>query len=160
MKEKQLVWDGFLITLFFLLVMFVTTCPAKAAPVCEGEDCAVHLARGDPAPYAGMLLSTKLAIDQATKAHDTDEMIAAAVERAEAIARDDLDLAREKRANDLRTHALEKDLLSNRLLEAHNASTRSWYEHPALWYTLGFITGVAATSAAVYVGVRVLDASK
>jgi len=162
MRERQLIWDGFLLAAFLALVLAVNMCPAnaKAAPVCEGEDCAVHLDKGDIAPFEGMLISPRLAIDQATKARDAEDWSKIEVERATGPIKADLLLEKKLRFNDTQHFNLERGLLQKRLQEAHTSATRSWYEHPALWYTLGFLTGVAATSAAVYVGVRVLDASK
>lgn len=127
--------------------------------ICDPEKpdhCSQPLKKGDTAPFGGQLYTPKLAIDQATKAHDCDEVVE--IEVGAAVEPIQLKLEAEKslRAIDSREWAAKNDLLKERLQEAHSAAERSWYENPMVWFTVGVIT----TLGAVYLGTKIVKANR
>ncbi len=89
--------------------------PARAAGAeCDPEkpaNCAQALDKGEPAPFAGQLLTPSLAIDLALKADQCDARTAAEVEKQRGLGAVDLELCRELRASDQERHHQEMEAM-------------------------------------------------
>jgi len=134
-----------------------------AEKVCDPENpehCSQPLLQDEKAPFAGQLLTTKLAIDQATKAHDCEAVTEMVVGEAQDSLQLKLDREIALRAIDLRTAAAREEVLRKAAERAQEAAERAWWESPTLWYVLGVFTGVAATVGAVYAGVEITKANR
>jgi len=129
--------------------------PLRAAdPVCDPKDpkkCAVSLKVGEPAPFAGQLLTPTLAIDLGQKADSFDKRLSLELGYKTRTLQIELDLERRLRKIDLDAFQRSETLLLTRLEEAHY---RPWYEHPA------FVSVVTAAilSLVFYGSIEVLRA--
>lgn len=155
-------WSWVLLFVVLMAVLVVTLCSdtLNAAPkICENpERCAQGLESGEAAPFKGMLLSTPLAIEQATMAHDCEEMVEIAVGAHIEPLQIKLEAEKQHRAVDNRASVLREDLLTKRLEEAQKSSVRRWWEDPRLWLGMGIVIGVGLTIGAVYGGVEIVKA--
>lgn len=96
------------------------------------------------APYAGQLLTPRLAVDLGQKAQGCDVRMELAVKFAEDNSGVDLQLEKSLRENDARAAAEREKILRDALEEAR---ARPWYEHPAF---------VATTAVVVTIGLVVV----
>lgn len=119
-------------------------------PECDPSDpqrCSMPLKRGEVAPYAGQLLTPKLAVSLGQAAEHCDEAIALEVSRTSSASVVEIRHARAVAKIDARALARERDLYKN-LYESKPEA--AWYEHPAFIVPVS----VLATLGAVYVATR------
>lgn len=162
--RSEVFWNWTVILVLIGAVVFVTFCSDQitAAPkVCETpERCAQGLDEGELAPFKGMLLSTPLAIDQSTKAHDCAEVVEIEVGEVKETLQLKLDAEIQYRAVDNRASAMREDLLKKRVEEAQKLAERAWWEDPRLWLGVGVIVGVGMTIGATYAGVEIVKSNQ
>lgn len=160
---KDVFWSWVLIIFsvgIISLLFFCCGTVAAAEKVCDPKDpnkCAQPLNRGEIAPFPGQLLTTGMAISQAIKAHDCDEVTRDAVEEKVVISNLQQDGLRRLREIDNQAAANAETLLKTQLQEAYKAAERRWWEHPGVWVGVGFLVGVAAAVGAVYLGERLVN---
>lgn len=98
-----------------------------APPTCSGDLQALALTQGEPAPFAGQLLTPDLAICLGQRANDAEKRFRLDLDRQLRLSKFDLDHEKRLHQIDLEADAAEKDAL-NRALEA---ATPPFYERPA-----------------------------
>lgn len=121
---------------------------APVEPVCDPGDarkCSAPMQAGQRAPYAGQLLTPKLAVDLGQRAQGCDARMELAVKFSQDSAQVDLQLEKSLRENDARAAAEREKILRDALDEAR---ARPWYTHPAfvvittVVLTLGLVVAV------------------
>ena len=131
--------------------------PAESIPgvVCDQGDpnrCAMPIRKGAPAPFAGQLLTPRLAIDLGQKANSCQDRIDMRVTHEAKLAAIDLETERKMHQIDVASWARERKLLLLRLEEAH---TTPWYSHPAFVATVSVLAASALTYGSIYLAEKI-----
>ncbi|MFA4944425.1 MAG: hypothetical protein WC789_06965 [Lentisphaeria bacterium] len=127
--------------------------PTTAGTTCDAGDakkCSTPLQAGQVAPYAGQLLTPRLAVDLGQRAQGCDARMELAVQFAQDSAQVDLRLERSLRENDLKASAEREKILQDALQAAREAQKDPWYEHPAFVATISVVLTVGLVVAVGY----------
>ena len=125
-----------------LLTSIVSLILTAGEPSCvdgDPNDCRVALTPGDPAPFAGQLLTPRRAARLAVAAGQCEVRTSHAVEAAIAEMTIDLRLERALRAQDRESYEERSRHLTAALEKAHAASERGFFDHPVTWITVGVL---------------------
>lgn len=126
---------------------------AGATPECATDDpalCSTPMAQGDVAPYAGQLLTTKLAIQLGQKADSADERVQLEVQHATQLIKIDLALEQQLHQIDVQSFTEQMGILQTELTAAEKAAVVPFYRQP--WF-------VATATVVIVVGTTVAVAS-
>ncbi len=116
----------------------------------DARKCSTPLAAGQVAPYAGQLLTPKLAVDLGQRAGGCDARLQLEQDRLEKTAQLDLELERKLRAEDARAAGAREAILQESLRAARAAQEDPWYEHPAFVATISVVLTVGLVVAVGY----------
>lgn len=108
--------------------------------VCDPKDpekCSQALEKGEEAPFAGQLLTPKLAISLGQKAERFEVELELERDRDRALAQVDLDLERKLHKLDAESWAREKSAYTSAI-----ADLSRWYRNPFFAGALGLISGI------------------
>ncbi|MFA5028480.1 MAG: hypothetical protein WC713_11455, partial [Candidatus Methylomirabilota bacterium] len=108
----------------------------------DARKCSTPLAAGQVAPYAGQLLTPKLAVDLGQRAQGCDARTELAVKFAQDSSGVDLQLEKSLRENDAKAAAEREKILQDALQAAREAQKDPWYEHPAFVATISVVLTV------------------
>lgn len=118
----------------------------------------VLLREGRPAPFTGQLLAQSDVLAWANQIEDLEHRLVVEVQRAADICEARLtgERARTQAASETTTlhdtlYQQRIDVLAQQLQEARNDAIVQWYEHPALWFSVGVLVAVAVVVVAASV---------
>lgn len=123
-------------------------------PACDPGDpksCAQAVTEGSPAPYSGVLLTPRRAAIVTVRAEQCREQIALEVGAAQELAQVKLDHAQALRVSDQEAHTAELQAMQKGWEDYEERFGPRWYDHPALWVTVGVGLTVALIAGAVAV---------
>ena len=130
---------------------------AWAAPECDPDDpelCSAPVNEGDPAPFSGQILTTKLAISLGQKADSFEARLKIELERVDGIW--GLKLQYEQDTHRIDNTAKDKQI--EVLQEAlARAVVKHWYEHPGYIATISVIATILVFVGTAYLIQAVSD---
>ena len=107
------------------------------------------LTAGNPAPFSGILMTYHRAARLGVKADQCDAKVMLAKDEQTELADIKLGYCRGARENDREACRLKLKVLENEVAKVEP----QWWEHPALWFTVGVVTAVGVIfGAAGWVG--------
>lgn len=133
-----------------------------AVAQCDPGDptkCAVHLEKGEAAPFSGKLLTDDLAISLGQKADQADARVKSEVEYQQRLAQVDLTLATstlnaslEAVEASVAAQKRQADYWEGRAKKSEEELSEGppWYDHPAIWFSAGVV--VTAVLVAILSG--------
>ena len=130
--------------------------PDKACDPNDPKSCVQVVTEGQPAPFAGMLLTPRRAAKLGVMAEGCQDRVDLATQREQELAQVKLQGAQQLRENDRQAAQLQIDLLNKRLAEQVETLPARWYERPAFVA----VVSALATTAVLALSVKTVQALK
>ena len=138
-----------LLSLNFSMLLLSQSPFPKSCAKDDPSNCRQTVVEGTQVPFSGQLMTPRRAAILGVAASQCQLQIDMAVESIQSIINVDLYLEKSLRSNDQKAAKTEKTLLTEELKRAHEAAEKRWYNHPAIWMTIGGVVVAATIGIAV-----------
>lgn len=124
--------------------------PAPSEPSATELADVVPLARGQAAPFTGLLVPADVAKNLGARIEHCEFVLASERKEHTALLNVEKVSCEQRRKAAELTYEAQLSLLESSLKAAQEEAKREWYESPTLLIGIGVVGGIAATAGAVY----------